>query len=116
MDKVHAFYCRKPWKELSYRLKVERGGRCARCNFVAVTKEGWAYLIGHHTVELDDEKVDDPAISLNPDLVEIICLDCHNKEHRRFGHQKHVYRLFHRQNDKKHGYRPKRNGGCCGSF
>nr|DAY51544.1 MAG TPA: HNH endonuclease [Caudoviricetes sp.] len=91
MDKVHAFYCRKPWKDLSYRLKVERGGRCERCNFIAVTKEDWAQLIGHHTVELDDEKVDDPTISLNPDLVEIICLDCHNKEHRRFGHQKHVY-------------------------
>ena len=90
-DKVHAFYCRKPWRDLSYRLKVERGGKCAQCDFVAITKEDWALLIGHHTVELTEDNVDDPAISLNPALIEISCLDCHNREHRRFGHRKQVY-------------------------
>lgn len=91
MDKIHQFYCRKPWRDLSFRLKVERGGKCERCGFTAVTKEDWGMLIGHHTVELTDETVDDPTIALNQTLIEIICLDCHNKEHRRFGHQKHVY-------------------------
>ena len=91
MDKVHDFYCHKPWRNLSYCLKVQRGGRCERCGFVAVTKEDWAQLIGHHKVELTEENVDDPTISLNPDLIEITCLDCHNKEHRRFGHRKQVY-------------------------
>lgn len=91
MDKVHNFYCCKPWRDFSYRLKIERGGRCERCGFTAVTKEDWAKLIGHHKVELTDENVDNHAISLNPDLTEIICLDCHNEEHRRFGHRKQVF-------------------------
>lgn len=90
-DKIHAFYCYKPWRELSYRLKIERGGRCERCGFTAATKEEWAQLIGHHKIELTEENVDVPEISLNPDKVEIICLNCHNKEHRRFGYQKRVY-------------------------
>lgn len=91
MDKIHSFYCRKPWRDLSYSLKVARGGKCCRCGFTAITKDDWPKLIGHHTVELTESNVDDPTISLNPDLIEIICLDCHNKEHRRFGHAKRVF-------------------------
>lgn len=91
MDKIHAFLCSKPWRDLSFRLKVERGGKCARCGFTAATKEEWELLIGHHTVELTEENVDDPRISLNPDLIDVICLDCHNAEHRRFGHRKQVF-------------------------
>lgn len=91
MDKLHAFYCGKDWREFSYRLKVERGGKCERCGFIAATKEDWGLLIGHHKKKLTEDNVGDPAISLNPELTEIICLYCHNKEHRRFGHRKRVY-------------------------
>jgi hypothetical protein len=48
-------------------------------------------LIPHHTVELTDDNVDDPTVSLNPELIEVICFNCHNKEHRRFGYSKKVY-------------------------
>lgn len=41
MDKLHAFYCRKPWRQLSAKLKIERAGKCARCNFQAVTQADW---------------------------------------------------------------------------
>lgn len=88
MDKIHNFYCRKPWRDISYRLKIERGGRCNRCGSIM---DDMSMLIGHHMVELTEDNVDDPSISLNPDLVEIICLGCHNKEHRRFGYRKKVY-------------------------
>lgn len=91
MDKLHQFYCRKDWRDLSYNIKIDRGGKCERCGFIATTKEEWEKLIAHHTIELTEENVDDPKISLNPNLIEITCLDCHNKEHRRFGHSKKVY-------------------------
>lgn len=94
MDKLHAFYCRKPWRQLSAKLKIERAGKCARCNFQAVTQADWEKLIGHHTVELTEDNVDDASVSLNPALIEIICQDCHNKEHRRFGHRKRVYIMW----------------------
>lgn len=91
MGDIHAFYCRKPWRDLSYKLKVERGGKCERCGFTAVTKDDWAKLIGHHRIELTESNVDDAAVALNPAKIEIICFGCHNEEHRRFGNSKRVY-------------------------
>lgn len=88
MDKIHAFYTSKPWRELSYRLKVERGGKCERSGEVFADM---SQLIAHHKIELTEDNVDNPAIALNPDLIEIISFDEHNKEHRRFGHRKRVY-------------------------
>ena len=41
-------------------------------------------IIGHHKVELNDKNVYDHSISLNPELIELICFDCHNVEHDRF--------------------------------
>ncbi len=58
---------------------------------MAVTKDDFKYLIGHHKTELTEDNTNDPNISLNPDNVEIICHDCHNKEHRRFGNKQNVY-------------------------
>ena len=88
MDKRHQFYCSKVWKDLSFTLKIKAGGRCARCGN---TIEDFSYLIGHHKIELTEDNVDDPNIALNPVHIEIICLNCHNKEHRRFGNKQRVY-------------------------
>lgn len=95
MTVLHQFYCSKPWLNLSYMLKVKSGGKCNRCGFTAKTKEEWALLVAHHSpIELTEENVHDANIALNPDNTEIICLDCHNKEHRRFGHDKKVYIVY----------------------
>ncbi len=88
MDKLHSFYTSKAWRDLSYMLKVQRGGKCERCGDIMLD---WSKLIGHHKVELTEQNVDIPAISLNPDQIEVICCNCHNEEHRRFGHGKKVY-------------------------
>lgn len=89
MDKLHAFYCGKAWRDLSYRLKIERG-KCERCGWTPITKDDWQYLIGHHRKELTEENVDNPQISLNPDNIEIVCHTCHDKQHHRFGGRKEV--------------------------
>lgn len=91
MDKLHQFYCSKPWRELSYNLKIKINGKCNRCGETIVD---FSKLIGHHKVELDESNVNDPKVSLNPELIEIICHDCHNKEHRRFGNKKNVYIVY----------------------
>lgn len=88
MDKLHQFYCSKSWKDLAYRLKIERGGKCERTGEIFVDM---SQLIAHHKIELSEDNVDNPAVALNPELIEIISFDEHNKEHRRFGHRKHVY-------------------------
>lgn len=91
MDIIHSFYCSKPWRELSYNLKIERGGTCSRCKKVI---NDTSLLIGHHTIELTEENIKNPQITLNPDLIEIICFDCHNAEHRRFGYERQIYLVW----------------------
>ncbi len=91
MGKIHKFYCSKPWRDLSYKLKVDAGGKCNRCNNVLLD---FSKLIGHHKIKLTDDNVDNTEISLNPKNIEIICLNCHNKEHRRFGHKQNVYIIW----------------------
>ena len=92
MDKIHKFYTSKTWLDLTYMLKVKCGGKCKRCGDRPLR---FSSLIGHHcNIELTEENVDDPNISLNPDNIEIICQKCHNKEHRRFGYKQNVYIVY----------------------
>lgn len=91
MDKLHKFYCSKAWRDLAYKLKVERGGKCERSGEIFAD---FSQLIGHHKIELNDDNVDDVAISLNPNNIEIISHKEHNKEHRRFGNKQNVYIVY----------------------
>lgn len=90
---VKSFYASEEWITLRLLLINERGNRCAHCNKnIPRSKD----LIGHHITELTPENVHDRSISLNPDKIEIICFDCHNKEHKRFGYQseRRVYIVY----------------------
>ncbi len=91
MDKVKQFYTTKAWRSLTYKIKVERGGRCERCGD---RPPYFSNLIGHHKEHLTEENVDEASVSLNPDNIEIICQRCHNKEHRRFGYKSSVYIVY----------------------
>lgn len=91
MDILHSFYSSKPWRELSYNLKIERGGKCERCG---CRPEKFSSLIGHHKEELNEENVTDPNIALNPNNIEIICQTCHNREHVRFHNIHNVYIVY----------------------
>lgn len=51
----------------------------------------------HHKVELTLDNIDDVNITLNPDNIEVLCHDCHNAAHKRFGYAvgaKHVYLVY----------------------
>ena len=91
MDIIHSFYISKPWRDLTYNLKVERGGKCERCGY---RPNPFTLLIGHHKKELTEDNVQDVTISLNPSLIEIICQKCHNKEHNRFHNTHKVYIVY----------------------
>lgn len=73
---LQSFYASKLWRNLRLSLIMERGSICAHCGKVIVNPEE---IIGHHTIELDDTNVLDHSISLNPELIELVCFDCHNK-------------------------------------
>lgn len=81
------FYWSKEWRTLLRILKSERVDPetgiiyCERCGDPIVGKY---QCTGHHKVELNNENVNDPEISLNPELIELIHTSCHNVEHKRF--------------------------------
>jgi hypothetical protein len=82
---LKSFYASEKWQNFRLNLIVERKPICERCKEVVLdTKK----LIGHHKEELTPENVNDYSVSLNPNLVELICHNCHNKEHGRFGYKK----------------------------
>lgn len=91
MDKLHQFYCSRVWRNLSYKLKIERGGKCERTGEIFADM---SQLIAHHKVLLNEDNVSNPHIALNPELIEIISHKEHNKEHRRFGNKQNAYIVY----------------------
>lgn len=88
-----AFYKSEAWRSLRRALIQERGTVCPVCHrdYMADTSK----LIAHHIQELTPETVTDASIALNPSNVELICFDCHNKAHKRYGQGiHHVYLVY----------------------
>ena len=91
------FYRSKAWEKLIATLKLERldaDGNiiCAYCGRPIVRKYD---CIAHHRIELTDDNVNDPTISLNPDNIDLIHFRCHNLIHRRFeGFYQQVYLVY----------------------
>lgn len=79
------FYNSKEWKKFRQSLIDERGVICERCHKVITDS---SKLHGHHKIELTVNNIFDFEVTLNPDKVELICKDCHDKEHERFGYRK----------------------------
>ena len=93
LDPIHAFYCRKDYLDLAQACKIKGGGVCSKCGGVFDISE----LRPHHKVELTLDNIDDVNVALNPDNIEVLCHDCHNAAHKRFGYAvgaKHVYLVY----------------------
>jgi hypothetical protein len=90
---LKSFYASEGWVTLRLLLINERGNRCEHCKKIVPKSKD---LIGHHTIELTPENVNDRSISLDPEKIEIICFDCHNKVHKRFGNKigRQVYIVY----------------------
>lgn len=89
---LNTFYASDKWRKLRLNLIIERGNKCSKCGSIVKPVR----MIGHHTpVELTPDNVNDANIALNPNNIEIVCLDCHNKDHKRFGnYKKEVYIVY----------------------
>lgn len=83
-----SFYNSKKWKVFreNYILEKTKEAKvnCSKCGKNILNQK----IILHHKIELTDDNVNDYDISLNPSNIEMLCLDCHNKEHKRFGYKK----------------------------
>ena len=73
---LHNFYKSDTWM-VAREIKIRSvNGFCERCG--AIGQEV------HHKKRLSVENVNDASLSVNQDNLELLCKDCHNKEHKRF--------------------------------
>lgn len=91
------FYRSKAWEKLLEVLKLERvddTGQviCSYCHKPITRKYD---CIGHHRIELTEQNVNDPDISLNPENIALVHFRCHNLIHKRFeGFYQQVYLVY----------------------
>lgn len=73
-----AFYASKLWERTRQAYAQSVDGLCERCLERGIYTPG---KITHHKIRLTGENVSNPDISLSFGNLELLCLDCHNKEH-----------------------------------
>jgi hypothetical protein len=88
---LRKFYRSREWTNFRMMLISQRGPICSDCGRLVSNS---IELIGHHEVELTPENVHDYSISLNPEKVKLICRDCHDKRHMRFGYVNQGRQVF----------------------
>ncbi|MCI1593228.1 HNH endonuclease [Heyndrickxia oleronia] len=67
------FYKTTAWKKCRSSYFAYRHGLCERCS-----EPG---KIVHHKQYLTPDNINDPEITLSFNNLELLCQDCHNKEH-----------------------------------
>lgn len=72
-DYAVKFYKSKAWKRVRQAYFNSQFGLCERC--------GEPGEIVHHKTYITPENIHDPEITLNFNNLELLCQDCHNKEH-----------------------------------
>ena len=72
------FYNSKEWQACREAYIASKQGLCERCLAEGRISPG---EIVHHKEWLTQETIADPRVTLNFDNLELLCWDCHNKEH-----------------------------------
>ena len=78
-ERIDAFYKTRAWKRCRASYLASVGGLCERC-----LKRGLIVPADqvHHKIKITSDNLNDPAITLNHDNLEALCLDCHQDEHK----------------------------------
>ena len=76
---AHAFYKSSAWKKCAKAYRNSKSGLCERCWKKGLITPGAEV---HHKIRLTPENLNDPAVALNWDNLELLCKDCHIEEHR----------------------------------
>ena len=76
------FYLSSNWRKCRDAYFKKQNGICERC--------GESGLIVHHKRRLTPTNINNPRITLSFDNLELLCQDCHNKEHGRHKNTRYV--------------------------
>lgn len=77
---ARGFYMSGAWIKCARAYKRDRSGLCERCLKNGLIVPGDEV---HHKIRLTPENINNPAVALNWDNLELLCKDCHLKEHSR---------------------------------
>lgn len=86
------FYKSAAWQACRRAVIDRQHGLCADC-----LERGDCTPIAdvHHIIELTEQNVGDPSVSLNPDNCVGLCKECHNMRHERgFAHRQASSRVW----------------------
>lgn len=75
---AESFYKSKAWQQCRNSYAKSVGGLCECCLKRGLVKSG---EIVHHKVKLSPENINDPAVTLSWNNLELLCRDCHAKAH-----------------------------------
>lgn len=73
-----AFYNSQAWENCRVGYIKCVGGLCERCLAKGLYNAG---VIVHHKIHLNPDNITNPEIALDYNNLELLCMDCHNKEH-----------------------------------
>lgn len=77
------FYTSRTWRKFRELVITRSEGMCSKCHKVFPDT---SQLEVHHKKYLKNDDFNKPELAYNLDNVEVICHECHNKEHSRFGY------------------------------
>ncbi len=77
------FYTSRTWRKFRELVITQSEGMCSKCHKVFPDT---SQLEVHHKKYLKNDDFNKPELAYNLDNVEVICHECHNKEHSRFGY------------------------------
>lgn len=90
-DFVRQFYKSRQWQECRRSYIASVGGLCTRCLQKGVLTKG---DIVHHKILLTPDNINNPDITLNHDILEYLCIACHNDEHYEEMHGTNTLRWY----------------------
>ena len=79
-EELLPFYTSNAWKRCRNAYFKQAGGLCERCAKQGKITPG---VEVHHKVRLDARTVKDPKVALAFDNLELLCEECHHREHRK---------------------------------
>ena len=92
------FYQSKEWKEfrdILIQQRVDKETGLTMCEYCGKPILGKGQTIAHHLEELTEYNVCNPHISLNPDNIALVHLNCHNMIHSKFINcKKEIYLVY----------------------
>ena len=82
-EKKTKFYNSKAWRKLAHCYTESKAWCCENCHNANIdyTQPLYKQLHCHHKIELTDENIDNPEISLNENNLILLCRACHNAAH-----------------------------------